>query len=75
MLAGTHQYQRFWVENAVDRNRSKAPYQRPGIRTMPDSIRPVPGDHFQQAVDTFGDAFDDAERDSGRAQDTRQIDR
>jgi len=39
MLAGTHQYQRFWVEKAVERNRSKAPYQRPGIRTTPDSIR------------------------------------
>ena len=44
-LAGTHQYQRSWVEKADPRYRSKAPYQRPGIRTTPDSIRigvPVP---------------------------------
>ena len=44
-LAGTHQYQVRWVEKAVERKRSKAPYQRPGIRTTPDSIRigvPVP---------------------------------
>jgi hypothetical protein len=45
MLAGTHQYQRFCVENEVERYRSKAPYQRPGMRTTPDSMRitvPVP---------------------------------
>jgi hypothetical protein len=44
-LAGTHQYHRRCVENALPRYRSNVPVQLPGTRTVPDVIvrtTPVP---------------------------------